>query len=150
MQKYHVTKCLRWETFSENFLRKCTRHVQQLCICMEKRNKKGTKYIWTCTVAATQFNVSVNVFLKKKKTTAKSGKYSARIHVHTKFTQCTVMHLLCCAHASFPAHLKITQISGTSGSQVDLSVYLSDCLSRHLIARCLFHPLTDEPFQDAQ
>lgn len=41
----------------------------------------------------------------------------------------SLMRLLCCTHASFPAHLKITQISGTSGSQVDLSVYLSDWLS---------------------
>lgn len=86
--------------------------------------------------------LSVNVFLKK--TNSKEWKIFSKNSC--KFTQCTVMCLLCCVHASFPARLKITQISGTSVSQVDLSVYLSDCLSRHLRARYLFHPLTDEPF----
>lgn len=72
--------------------------------------------------------LSVNVFFKKKHNSTEWKIFSKN---SCKFTQCTVMCLLCCVHASFPARLKITQISGTSGSQVGLSVYLSDCLARH-------------------
>ncbi len=107
------------------------------------RNKKGTKYIWTCSVAATPFNVSVNVFWEKidsKKWNIFSNN-SCSHKVHTM--HCDASTVLCACIISCTSKNN----SGTLGSQVDLSVYLSDCLSRHLIARCLFHPLTNEPFQ---
>lgn len=59
------------------------------------------------------------------------------------------MLLWCCMYASFPAHLKITQISSMSVSQVDLSVYLSDCLWSVCQSVWPSHPLTDELFQDS-
>lgn len=124
MQKYHVTKCSRCEKNSDNFLKKCS-HV--VCI-NRKQYMLAKKQKNTCEHVVTGLSV--------KKLTAKSGKYFCKDSC--KFTQCTVMLLLCWVHASFPAHLKITQISGTSVPQVNLSVYLT--VSFIIWERCLFHP----------
>lgn len=125
MQKYHVTKCSRCETFSENFLRKCSHvmHIYHYVYACKKGSKKSKKYMWKWLQVLNSQQRVENI-------------QQGFMQVHTMHCDAFTVLRACIISCTSKNNTDQWHVS-FSGRSVCLSVCLTDCLFRHLRARLL-------------